>query len=97
MLPLKLIHTDGNSSDSPFGGNGANMALRDGWSLAESLCNSSSVASAVDSFDKESIPRCKSTLKKSHIVIRMAHSTGWWLWLALLFLRMFNWFTARNP
>lgn len=71
------------------------MALRDGVSLAESLCQSPSVPSAVDAFDKECAPRCKSALKKSHIVIRMAHSTGWWLWLAIWFLRIMNWILVR--
>lgn len=86
---------DANHAMSPFAGNGANMALRDGVSLAESLCQSSSITSAVDAFDKECTPRCKSSLKKSHIVIRMAHSTGWMLWLAIWLLRIINWFLVR--
>ncbi|KAJ8125317.1 hypothetical protein O1611_g8322 [Lasiodiplodia mahajangana] len=35
-----------------FAGNGANLALKDGWDLAEQLCQFSSLACAVAAYDK---------------------------------------------
>lgn len=81
--------------DSPFAGNGANMALRDGVSLAEVICTSATFETAAAEFDKESIPRCKSTVKKSHLVIALTHTTGWRFWLTIMFLRIVNFFISR--
>lgn len=93
-LPYVFIG-DANHAISPFGGNGANFALMDGVSLAESLCSSSSIASAVKAFDEESIPRCSKTLKISHFVIWLSHSTGLTFWFATLFLKVLGWFQSK--
>ncbi|KAK5113531.1 hypothetical protein LTR62_003400 [Meristemomyces frigidus] len=79
---------DANHAMSPFAGNGANMAIVDGAVLGEALCTASTVASAVDTFDKDSIPRSSKAISMSHMVISLVHATGWKFWLASLFLRL---------
>lgn len=71
------------------------MALVDGVSLAESLSTCRTLDAAVQMFDKESIPRCKTTVKKSHLVIALSHTTGWRLWLVVVFLRVVNFLFMR--
>lgn len=67
---------DSNHAVSPFAGNGANLALRDGWDLAEQLCRSNTLVEAVGAYDRSSVPRALATLKSSHRRIDMGHSTG---------------------
>jgi 2-polyprenyl-6-methoxyphenol hydroxylase-like FAD-dependent oxidoreductase len=67
---------DANHAVSPFAGNGANLALSDGWDLAEQLCQTSSLDKAVAAYDKISYPRAVQTLKVSHQRINVAHLTG---------------------
>lgn len=86
---------DSNHAISPFGGAGANFALIDGVSLAESLCTSTSVAAAVKTFDEECIPRCSKTLKVSHVTIWLSHSTGLVFWLTTCFIKALGWFRSR--
>jgi hypothetical protein len=71
------------------------MALRDGLVLAEFLCNSRTLEEAVRKFDQDSIPRCRSAIKKSHYVIALIHSTGWRFWLAVLLIRVISLFMSR--
>ncbi|OAQ71045.1 monooxygenase [Pochonia chlamydosporia 170] len=69
---------DTNHAVSPFAGNGANMALKDGVDLARQLCNSQSMEEALEAYDKLALPRAEKTLKQSHQRIAHAHCTGWY-------------------
>ena len=81
---------DSNHAVSPFAGNGANMALMDGIDLATELCQAENLYAARASFDKRSMARSTRTVKSSHMVITIAHSSGWWLWFYKLFLHVLN-------
>jgi len=72
---------DANHPMSPFSGNGANMALMDAVSLAKQLAGSGSVRSAIEEFDKESMPRSRKAIDKSKWVIPILHSEGLTYWL----------------
>ncbi|CAG9953369.1 unnamed protein product [Clonostachys rosea f. rosea IK726] len=67
---------DSNHAVSPFAGNGANLALKDGWDLAVKLWEHSTVREAVESYDKLAFPRAITTLKSSHQRMGIAHATG---------------------
>jgi 2-polyprenyl-6-methoxyphenol hydroxylase-like FAD-dependent oxidoreductase len=86
-LPVLYIG-DANHAMSPFAGNGANMALMDGAKLGEVLSSCPDLASAAAEFDKDSIPRSKASIKRSHMVINLAHSTGLKFWLITVFFRV---------
>ncbi|KAK7432413.1 hypothetical protein QQZ08_000975 [Neonectria magnoliae] len=87
---------DSNHAVSPFAGNGANLALKDGWDLATELCRSETLEAAVSAYDKLAIPRAVKTIKSSHQRMGVAHCTGikftllrgvfgvgnWFMWLA---------------
>jgi 2-polyprenyl-6-methoxyphenol hydroxylase-like FAD-dependent oxidoreductase len=61
---------------------GADLALKDGWDLAEQICrNSVSLETAVAAYDKLSIARTEHPFSFSHERIRFGHSTGL-LWKA---------------
>ncbi|KAI1174848.1 putative monooxygenase [Nemania sp. FL0916] len=72
---------DANHAVSPFAGNGANLALTDGWDLAEQLCQSVSLDAAIRAYDKRSVPRATTTLNRSHWHIQVGHATGWTYWM----------------
>ncbi|KAI0430091.1 putative monooxygenase [Xylaria sp. FL1042] len=76
---------DANHAVSPFAGNGANLALKDGWDLAEQLCLSDSLNRAVMAYDKRSVPRAIATLKSSHWRIKVGHATGLAYWMYRIF------------
>ena len=65
---------DSNHAVTPFAGNGANMALMDGWDLAEQLCGSESLEEALKRYDSLSMPRSRGALEDSHEDIRMIHA-----------------------
>lgn len=79
---------DSNHAVTPFAGNGANMALRDGYDLATLLCRHDNVQSAVKAYDALSIPRAYRAARRSWWVVAMVHSEGitWLLLRALLFV-----------
>ena len=87
FAPHVVFLGDANHAVSPFAGNGANMALCDGWDLAEQLLKSASVKEAVNKYDDIVVPRANNVVRQSHIAIAIAHSQGWRLYLAMLFLR----------
>ncbi|KAI3340087.1 putative monooxygenase [Ustulina deusta] len=80
-----LFIGDSNHAVSPFAGNGANLALKDGWDLAEQLCQSNTLNRAVMTYDKRSVPRATATLKSSHWRIKVGHVTGWRYWMYRIF------------
>lgn len=71
------------------------MALADGVALASSLLGGITLAQAAERFDADSIPRCKQSVKKSHIVIALMHSSGWRYWLTVWLLRIINFIFLR--
>ena len=83
-----LFVGDSNHAVSPFAGNGANLALKDGWDLAAQLCQGETLESAVAAYDKLAVPRAIKTVKTSHQRIRVAHSTE----LKYYFFRAMYWF-----
>ncbi|USW55559.1 Putative FAD-binding domain, FAD/NAD(P)-binding domain superfamily [Septoria linicola] len=93
-MPVVFIG-DSNHAVSPFAGNGANMALMDGVSLSKALCEEDSIARAVAVFDKESNPRCTKAWRISHVVIRIFHAQGIFLWFILAVLKTLFWFLSR--
>jgi 2-polyprenyl-6-methoxyphenol hydroxylase-like FAD-dependent oxidoreductase len=80
-----LFIGDANHAVSPFAGNGANLALKDGWDLAEKLCISDSLDHAVVAYDKLSVPRAIATLQTSHWRIKVGHVTGLQYWMYRIF------------
>jgi 2-polyprenyl-6-methoxyphenol hydroxylase-like FAD-dependent oxidoreductase len=88
---------DSNHAVSPFAGNGANMALVDGWELAEQLCRCDSLQAAVAAYDSLSVPRSKRVLRFSHWTIWILHSKGWryvlWTWM----LWIASWMLMTSP
>jgi 2-polyprenyl-6-methoxyphenol hydroxylase-like FAD-dependent oxidoreductase len=68
---------DSNHAVSPFAGDGANLALNDGYDLANCLCTYRSVPEAVQAYDKRALKRASSSLGFSHELIAIAHSRGW--------------------
>jgi hypothetical protein len=79
---------DSNHALTPFAGYGANLALADGWDLAEQLCRKDveSLAAAVAAYDAVSVPRALKLVKGSRMRLKTGHSTGWRLWVFLAML-----------
>lgn len=67
---------DSNHPVSPFAGNGANMALKDGVDLAQQLCGALTRDEAVAAYDKLALPRANKTLQQSRQRIGHSHCTG---------------------
>jgi 2-polyprenyl-6-methoxyphenol hydroxylase-like FAD-dependent oxidoreductase len=67
---------DSNRVLNCFELSGANLALKDGWDLAEQICGNFSINKAVAEFDKLSIPRAEHLYEWSHERIRFGHSSG---------------------
>lgn len=68
---------DANRGINPFVLVGANLALKDGWDLAEQMCCSTSLDAAVAAYDKLSIRRVEHAMSFSHERVRFGHSSGW--------------------
>ncbi|KAK5457130.1 hypothetical protein LTS15_004911 [Exophiala xenobiotica] len=66
---------DANHVLSPYELVGANLALNDGWDLAEQICKNASIEAAVAVYDKLSVARFEKPFKFSHERIRFGHST----------------------
>ncbi|CAF0760043.1 unnamed protein product [Adineta steineri] len=73
---------DAQHAISSFGGNGANMAIMDGYQLAEQLVNANSLTEAIKAYDDQTIPRSEKAIQMSHQLIAVGHSHGEWknLW-----------------
>ena len=67
---------DANHAVSPFAGNGANLALKDGWDLAESLCTRTSLQEAISAYDNLGFARAADAVRTSHTRIDFAHCTS---------------------
>ncbi|OKL63619.1 hypothetical protein UA08_01013 [Talaromyces atroroseus] len=67
---------DANHILSPFEFVGANLALKDGWDLAEQICSNTSMDAATASYDRVSISRFEPVFSFSHERIGFGHSTG---------------------
>ncbi|KND93843.1 hypothetical protein TOPH_01927 [Tolypocladium ophioglossoides CBS 100239] len=96
-IPVVFIG-DSNHALSPFAGFGANLALSDGWDLAEQLCRGSSLVEAVAAYDQISEPRARKILEGSHKSLRAGHSTGWryWVFWAMLWVgQWISWLLAK--
>jgi 2-polyprenyl-6-methoxyphenol hydroxylase-like FAD-dependent oxidoreductase len=96
---------DSNHALSPFAGYGANLALCDGWDLAERLTmagaaeRGSSLAEAVAAYDAISVPRAVRIVRGSRARLKMGHGAGWKLWLfciILAFGRFVSWVWRRE-
>ena len=87
---------DANHAVSPFAGNGANMALMDGWELAECLCRVEGVEGAVAEFERAFVPRTRKTLEMSRWSIDVAHARGVKLWVYRMVLGVVRWFVGKT-
>ncbi|KAJ5901273.1 hypothetical protein N7504_007266 [Penicillium tannophilum] len=67
---------DANHILSPFEYLGANLALKDGWDLAEQICRNASMNAAISSYDRLSIARFEPVFNFSHERIGFGHCTG---------------------
>ncbi len=96
---------DANHAVSPFAGNGANLALGDAWTLAESLLKDSSgnvcgfeqlLTAATKKYDAVAVGRARKVVKMSHMNISIMHSKGWVTYMWMLVLRVVSWVLLRN-
>ena len=85
--PGVIFIGDANHAVSPYAGNGANMALCDGWDLAEKLGAASTLGEGIRAYDALVVPRANRVLKFSHFNIRVAHAGAWGLWCYMLLFR----------
>jgi 2-polyprenyl-6-methoxyphenol hydroxylase-like FAD-dependent oxidoreductase len=85
-IPIVFIG-DANHAVSPFAGAGANLALVDGWDLAQQLCKFESLSDALMAYDKMAIPRSKT--------VGLAHCTGWRFLLYTWLARLVGWLFMR--
>lgn len=87
-----VIHIgDANHAVSPFAGNGANMALIDGWDLARAIIEYPSLELAIKHFESTMVKRCQAVLEDSHNNIAFAHVTGLWAWVEWAKINALGW------
>ncbi|KAJ6134560.1 hypothetical protein N7523_000882 [Penicillium sp. IBT 18751x] len=67
---------DANHILSSFELVGANLALKDGWDLAEQICRNTSMQDATATYDRISISRLEPLFNFSHERIGFGHCTG---------------------
>ena len=87
---------DAQHAMSPFAGNGANMAMMDGYELAMLLVLSNSLPSAVQAYDNLAIPRSTTSISMSHRTIAMGHSQGIWKHMWVAALKVIAWYFNFN-
>ncbi|KAL6801299.1 hypothetical protein GGI42DRAFT_326114 [Trichoderma sp. SZMC 28013] len=82
---------DSNHALSPFAGTGGNLALVDGWDLANQICSNSSLEEAIKTYDELSVTRATRFIKRSRRLIEAAHDTGlrYYLFWCMLFVGKF--------
>ncbi|KAF2729369.1 putative monooxygenase [Polyplosphaeria fusca] len=80
---------DANHAVSPFAGNGANLALMDGWDFAEALVGErEGLEGAVGRYDGLAVGRARKVVRMSRRSIRVMHSVGWRLMVYVMVLRV---------
>lgn len=90
---------DSNHAVTPFAGYGANLALCDGWDLAEQLCQSASLVQAIERYDDISEPRASSVVRGSRRRARTGHATGFrylLFWIVLFVRRFMGWLMGKR-
>ena len=87
---------DAQHAMSPFAGNGANMAMMDGYQLADQLIHSKDLTGAVSNYDNLSIPRSTSAIQMSRRTINIGHSQGIWKFMYVTMLKMMAWYFDLN-
>ncbi|CAF0965297.1 unnamed protein product [Adineta ricciae] len=83
---------DAQHAMSPFAGNGANMAIMDGYQLADQLIHAKDLNTAVRLYDDLSIPRSKRAIDISHRSITIGHSQGLWKYMWVGIARILGWY-----
>ena len=79
-FPEVIFIGDANHAVSPFAGNGAGMALCDGWDIAAELGKASSLEEGLRAYDALVVPRSKRVIKMSHVSMSIGFSSAWPLW-----------------
>lgn len=102
MVPFRnhgsvIFIGDAQHAMSPFSGNGANMAMMDGYQLAEQLILADSLSAAIHAYDDLSIPRSTTAINMSHRSIAIGHSQGIRKHLWVLALKFMAWYLGFNP
>ena len=101
MVPFRnhgsvIFIGDAQHAMSPFAGNGANMAIMDGYQLAESLVLADNLPAAIEAYDDLSIVRSTNAIRMSHRSIAMGHSQGIWKHLWVVGLKILAWYFGFN-
>ncbi|KAK5938272.1 hypothetical protein PMZ80_009242 [Knufia obscura] len=82
-----------NHAVTPFAGNGAGMALMDGWDLATGLLGGEpGLAEGVRAFERVMMPRAGRALRDSKFGIEVVHARGWRGWVCWEVLNVLGWF-----
>ncbi|KAK5202643.1 hypothetical protein LTR47_011571 [Exophiala xenobiotica] len=88
---------DANHAVSPFAGNGANLAIMDGWDLAASLRKAEYLENAIAMYDKIAVPRAQKILTMSRWTIDILHATGLRLILYKIVIKIMSSITGSIP
>ena len=77
-------------------GNGANMALRDAYELADELVNGghTTFQAAIDSYDIKNSERSKQAILGSHRMIEKIHSGGLMKYFYIAVFKIVGWLVA---
>jgi 2-polyprenyl-6-methoxyphenol hydroxylase-like FAD-dependent oxidoreductase len=102
MVPFRnhgsvIFIGDAQHAMSPFAGNGANMAIIDGYQLADQLIHNKDLSTAINSYDNLSIPRSTSAINMSHRSIAIGHSQGIRKFMWVTVLKLVAWYFGSNP
>jgi len=75
IIPAIFIG-DSNHAVSPFAGFGANLALCDGWDLANQLCDGQSIDESAIAYDGIAVPRALAILQRSRERLISGHKSN---------------------
>jgi 2-polyprenyl-6-methoxyphenol hydroxylase-like FAD-dependent oxidoreductase len=101
IVPLRnhgsvIFIGDAQHAVNPFSGSGANMALLDGYQLADQLIHAKDLNTAIKSYDDLSIPRSTKAINMSHWTISIAHSQGIWKYMWTAIFKIMAWYFGLN-